>query len=151
MDRAIWASNAAKKLVKNPTFRANWSPLTLEVWLRDGCKCVYCGRDMLESRDITYYFWCAEHLLPVHKHEHLKDAIWNQVLGCRACNQLKQRFDPANDGTPADEAHKTIFIERAKAHIEMRKAEVQEHFISEARLLHDALNDFGKSALSASP
>jgi hypothetical protein len=151
MDRAMWATNTAERLARNPTLRGNWSRQTLELWLRYECRCVYCGRDMLENRDITYYFWCAEHVLPVHKYGYLKDAIWNQVLACRTCNQLKQRFDPASDGTPTDEAHMTILVENAKAHIESRRAEVQLNFNLEAKLLRDALEDFGRSALSASP
>ncbi len=150
MNRATWARNSAQQLINNPAFWANWSPVVLEIWLRDDCRCVYCGRSMLESRDIAYYFSCKEHVLPVHKYEHLKDAIWNQVLACRPCNQLKLRFDPANDGTPADEAHLNIFIERAKAHIEGLRAGLEERFVQEAKLLRDALDGFDESALAAS-
>lgn len=150
MDRTTWAKNKAEQLIRNSTLKANWSRSTLEMWLRDQCLCVYCGRDMLEKRDTTYYFWCAEHLLPAHKYKQLKDAPWNQVLACQPCNLLKHRFDPASDGTPPDEAHKGIFIERAKAHITGRRAEVEAIFVSEERLLRDALRDFGKEIFVAS-
>jgi hypothetical protein len=151
MDRTLWAKDMAKQLVKTSTFRSNWSPAALEIWLRDGCRCVYCDRDMLESRDTTYYFWCAEHVLPVHKYEHLKHAVWNQVLSCHPCNQLKHRFDPAYDGTLADEANLSTFIERARAHIEKRKVEMEALFVHEAKLLRDSMDAFGKAAFSATP
>lgn len=133
-------------LSKEPVLKGNWSKRTLEIWLRDDCRCVYCGRKMLESRDTCYYFWCAEHLLPVKKYPFFKNEIWNQVLACKPCNALKQNFDPAGEGIPGNEDHRGELIKAASIYIDKRRAEVEELFFQEVKILSGALSARAASA-----
>jgi len=63
-----------------------------QAFTRDGFRCVFCHRDILESFDT----FAASHL------DHLKpksnggpdDDIWNRVTSCGVCNSIKGGFDP---------------------------------------------------------
>jgi HNH endonuclease len=140
MDPAIWAIQKAKGL----HLPGNWAPRVREIWLRDECKCVYCARDMIENREIAYFFSSMDHLLPVHKYKDLKDQFWNQVLACRNCNGLKGRFDPAKNGIPKDEEHRPELIEHAREYIARRKKELEAVFVVEKQMLEDALASYPK-------
>jgi len=87
-------SVAAKLLRHEVMKQTSWSVETLAIWLRDGCKCVYCDRDMLESYDVAYYAESRDHLLPISRYEELGSTGWNLVLACRTCNGLKGDADP---------------------------------------------------------
>lgn len=85
----------AKQLLSDEAMkRTSWFVDTLAMWLRDGCKCFYCRRDMLESYDVAYYAGSRDHLLPVSQYEELGSTGWNLVLACRTCNGLKGDWDP---------------------------------------------------------
>jgi hypothetical protein len=75
-------------------FMYRWSPETLAVWLRHNCKCVYCDRDLLENRDIAYFFSDREHVLPKSKYPSLEFDPNNIVVACAACNTIKGRLEP---------------------------------------------------------
>jgi len=62
--------------------------------MRDGLACVYCGKDMLDSYDVTYHGYATDHLLPVNQYKELDSQGWNRVLTCRACNSFKQDWNP---------------------------------------------------------
>src|SRR5579859_6300175 len=72
-----------------------WSAETLVMWLECDCRCVYCDRDMLQDRDIAYFFSHSDHLLPKSKYPQLADDPTNRVLSCKACNTLKGDWDPS--------------------------------------------------------
>ncbi len=138
MCREIWANETAKSL----HLPNNWPLRTLEIWLRDECKCVYCERNMIENREITYFCSSLDHLLPVHKYEPLKDEAWNQVLACRNCNGLKGKFDPAKDGIPTDKEHRLELIEHTKGYIAKRKEHWEAVFAREKQKIQDALGSY---------
>lgn len=72
----------------------SWDAYTRAQWLEEGCKCVYCGKDMMESYDTAYRGSCRDHLLPVKIYEELANEPWNRVLSCVTCNGFKGVFDP---------------------------------------------------------
>src|SRR5215831_13655747 len=126
MRRDFWAKEISAELLnKHPKALKNWKPKWhLEIWLRDECRCVYCGRNLLQDRDITYFFYCYDHLLPKEKEKYaaLRTETWNKVLACRACNSWKSTFDPAGEDVPATEEYKDKLIERAKKYIQERRS-----------------------------
>jgi hypothetical protein len=63
---------------------------------RDGARCVYCGKDILE----TYDAFCSSHLdhLKPHKNGGADDELDNRVTSCGVCNNLKGTFDPSPAG-----------------------------------------------------
>lgn len=89
-----------------------------QAFVRDGFKCVYCSKDILESLDS----FAASHF------DHLKprrtggtDELVNRVTACSVCNSMKGGFDPSPDGPVTSAtfdsvvatAHKYIMAKRA--------------------------------------
>jgi HNH endonuclease len=91
------ARESAIKLLATGNF-SNWSIETLTTWLECDCRCAYCGHDMLQNRDIAYFFSHSDHILPQCKHPQLGDAPSNRVLSCKACNTMKRDWDPNSKG-----------------------------------------------------
>lgn len=120
-----------------------WGEADLVIWLRDGCRCVYCGRDMLSDRGIAYCLYHYDHLLPVSnpKYSNLSNAIWNKVLACKACNSWKHTFDAAEAGgiTPTEDFRDRL-IEQARGFIRDRKRDAEALFVKEREILTDALS-----------
>ena len=71
-----------------------WHATSLAIWLREGCRCAYCGRDMLGDRDFARSYYEHDHVLPVKDYPQFEDAQGYRVLACRACNSLKSIWDP---------------------------------------------------------
>lgn len=145
MTRDLWAKQtAANLLAKYPKDLKDWRPSWhLEIWLRDNCHCVYCGCDLLQNRDITYSFYCYDHVLPKNKYPLLRDSIWNKVLACHSCNSWKGKtFDPAGEEIPPTEEYRDGLIERARRHVERKRATAAESFTKAAALIQDVLRDY---------
>ena len=73
----------------NPNEWPDWS-----VYLRDRCRCVYCGFD-----GSVYANWRQlqiDHLLPKSVYPALIDSPENKVVSCCRCNGLKGNYDPSN-------------------------------------------------------
>ena len=136
----------AETLLKKPVIRqAGWSADTLAYWLRDGCKCVYCDRDMLASRDVAVMYQHHEHLLPKAKYPQFENSWWNFVLSCQACNSYKHAFDPNFDGifdtsssVPSEDVRRSL-LARARGHVAEARAKCEATFKEEAALLREAL------------
>lgn len=141
MKRDEWATQTAGRLLQThkSTLR-KWPRIDLEIWLRDGCRCVYCDRDLLADFGITYCLYTYDHLLPVSKYPALKDFRWNKVLACRHCNFWKGRLDPAEANIPATEDSRDRLIERARAYIQDRQKNDEALFLKEREILADALS-----------
>lgn len=84
-----------------------------QAFVRDGHRCVYCGKDILESLDS----FAASHL------DHLKpkrtggtDEPINCVTACAVCNSMKGGFDPSPDGPVTPETFDSV-VAKAKAYI----------------------------------
>lgn len=143
-ERNHWAKMTAALLkvkdAKTKTLQ-NWPLEHLVIWLRDNCRCVYCGRDMLEDRDITYFLYSYDHVLPVTRFPNLEQALWNRVLACRGCNTWKGDFDPSQDGTPPTEEYRDRLMEMAKEYIHTspRRREAETLFAKEKAVITEAL------------
>ena len=95
--------------------------IDLEVFVRDGYRCVYCGLDLIAHGD-RWDLFAADHLVPKSKRG--ADSLLNLVTACLGCNRLKSGFDPekTKDGIDAlTEESKSRLIERAKVHIESER------------------------------
>jgi hypothetical protein len=162
MRQDLWAHEAAKRLwAEHRAILKKWKSYSqfpperdLEIWLRDNCCCVYCGRNLLPAcsaeaytsadRDVTYFCYCYDHLLPKEKKQHheLKEVIWNNVLSCHACNSYKSTFDPSSEGIPANEAYRDKLIERAKVYIQEQRKSDDVLFMKERELILAALQEY---------
>lgn len=155
MKRELWAKETATRLwhKHGRSVLKGWGgPWHLEVWLRDEGRCAYCGRNMLQERDIAYFFYHYDHVLPKKRHPTLQDAIWNKVLACHACNVWKQDFDPSSGGTPgtkkylgnipATEEYRDQLIERAKGYIQEQKGPAEASFAGEREVITSALREY---------
>jgi hypothetical protein len=69
-------------------------PRHVKMSLRDECKCVYCGEDILNDL-IRLTSAQLDHLLPKSAYPAYKDNENNWVLACFCCNQIKRNFDPS--------------------------------------------------------
>jgi HNH endonuclease len=143
-------TSLAAELIKNPVLKTSWSRETLAVWLRDQCKCVYCGKYALESYDMAYHGASVDHLLPRSDYRELENTEWNQVLACRACNCIKRDWDPNknDDGTlvyvsgreTISDEQRSGLIRRAREYIQKTRAIRQKHFESERDLILNSVS-----------
>lgn len=67
-----------------------------QAFTRDGGKCVYCDRNIMESYD-SFSASCLDHLKPRKNGGSCEDPL-NRVTSCVVCNNLKGAFDPSPDG-----------------------------------------------------
>lgn len=88
-----------------------------QAFVRDEHKCVYCGKDILESLDS----FAASHL------DHLKprcaggtDELINCVTACAVCNSMKGDFDPSPDGPITPETFNSA-VAIARAYVEKKR------------------------------
>jgi 5-methylcytosine-specific restriction endonuclease McrA len=99
------------------------------VYVRDKCKCVYCGFDGTTSFDT----WCSldiDHLAPKSKYPNIRDEPANKVVACRACNMDKGQYDPVVGQLPVtlNDAWRAELIGRAKVYIANRRSKLQADF-----------------------
>jgi hypothetical protein len=85
-----------------------------QAFTRDGAKCMYCDRNIMESYD-SFSASCLDHLKP-RKHGGPCDDPWNRVTACVVCNNLKGSFDPSPDGTVTPETFGDCVV-RAREYI----------------------------------
>lgn len=78
-----------------------------QVFVRDGYRCVYCGKDILKSLDS----FAASHL------DHLKprrsggtDDVINCVIACAVCNSMKAGFDPSPDAPVTEDTFNSVVL-----------------------------------------
>lgn len=154
----------ANGLAANTALR-EWGIRDLEIWLRDGCSCVYCNKDMLQCYEISRLEYEYDHLLPRCQypeldvtwddHEWKTDAEWktrNIVLACRTCNRIKLQHDVNTwnfEGvkqTPIYQKGQILtyeewreLIKRVKNFIQKKKQANSERFARERELILGAL------------
>jgi hypothetical protein len=68
-------------------------PRHVKMWLRDECKCVYCGENILCDL-VRLTSAQLDHILPKSKYPDYKEEESNWVLACFCCNQIKRNYDP---------------------------------------------------------
>jgi 5-methylcytosine-specific restriction endonuclease McrA len=70
----------------------DWSDSTLQLAIRAGFRCDYCGSDFFASVE-NYYAFEVEHIVPRGRGSELDEAPENLTVACRTCNRLKRRWD----------------------------------------------------------
>jgi hypothetical protein len=66
----------------------DWNFPTLQAFIRDGGRCVYCGGDAMGGKGE------GDHLFP-RQYSELEDKVENKVTACVYCNRLKAHCDPS--------------------------------------------------------
>ena len=103
-------------------FSAGWNINFLQAFIRDGGRCVYCGRDVMDEFCVA----CGDHLLPKGVYPALAQNIDNLVAACAHCNVVKKDYDPSNGKgmeTVLAEPVRQELIDKSKAEITRRKGE----------------------------
>jgi hypothetical protein len=95
-----------------------WSPEQIELGVRAGFKCEYCGRDLLASVD-DYDAWQVDHVFPASRRG--PEDPENKAVSCKTCNFMKRNWIP--EGTTIDSARRDAMILEARRHIERKRAQ----------------------------
>jgi len=145
--------DAAARLRSDPTFALDWALPALDMWLRYGCRCAYCGADMIANRDVAWFASTTDHLLPQGTYSEYANASWNWVLCCRACNSYKGTFDPSGgkgleDARPEEVV--VIWLEASKSYVVAKRRGLELAFARQKERLLEVMNSFGKVPLAAS-
>lgn len=86
-----------------------------QAFTRDGYKCVFCDRDILDSFD-SFAGSHLDHLKP-RKTGGSCDDLLNRVTACAVCNNIKGAFDPSPDGPVTTETfEQAIAVARKYIH-----------------------------------
>jgi hypothetical protein len=139
----------AKQMRKDNSFMHRWSPETLAIWLRGGCKCAYCDCDLLESRAVAYFLSARDHVLPKSKYPALKSHPNNLVPTCKACNTIKAYWD-ANDAAEEipivstnvhvlTDDQRAELLSRCRRYIKSKRPEIVHEFEKEKELIQISL------------
>ena len=94
-----------------------------KVCLRDGYRCVYCGRFLLADFD-SWASLHTDHLIP--KSAGGDESEENLVTSCPTCNSLKGVFRPKMKLTRAS---REAFIKAIRKHIAARRTEDMHEFL----------------------
>jgi hypothetical protein len=141
------ADVVARELMGNEFMKSGWSQQTLAFWLRHDCKCIYCDSDLSHSRDVAYYGYCAEHILPKSKYPELASAEWNTALACSSCNRLKARWDPNKlgeivyTGDALNQEQIDVLLRRARERIKAQRKELEMRFEQEQSAIRNAIRN----------
>ena len=97
-----------------------------DVYVRDKCRCVYCGFDGTSLPN-----WGQlqiDHLIPRRSGGPLEPG--NKVVACADCNRLKHAFDPSsgNHSLLDNEEGRETLIKAAAVYIQRRRSEELPHF-----------------------
>jgi 5-methylcytosine-specific restriction endonuclease McrA len=82
-----------------------------QAFVRDGHRCVYCNKDILETLD-SFAASHLDHLKP--KHSGGTDDILNCVIACAVCNSMKGGFNPSPDGPVTAETFDAVVAKARK-------------------------------------
>ena len=94
-----------------------------KVYIRDGYRCVFCGRFLLDDFD-SWASLHTDHL--VAKSHGGTDVEENLVTSCPTCNNLKGSFMPSLKLSPQTRA---AYLQELRGHIATRRAEWMEEFL----------------------
>lgn len=116
--------------------KRNWRDW--RVYVRDRCKCVYCGLD--GRRDIRLWNQLViDHLIPTNRRARGRDAPDNRVVSCNRCNTLKGSFDPLRDSRHTPALH---VPRRISASARRRLVASARRYIQQTHLRHGSRDDF---------
>jgi 5-methylcytosine-specific restriction endonuclease McrA len=140
-----WSAHAKEVMHTAIMRQTSWNLATLTMWCRDGCRCVYCGKYMLESYDTAYFSSEVDHLLPVSRYPELDAVPWNRVLTCSTCNNLKLNWDANQDeiyaagSTEMDAGRRTLLLDRAQRFVAAKRSGRERLFEQERALIEAIL------------
>ncbi|HUQ72432.1 MAG TPA: HNH endonuclease [Planctomycetaceae bacterium] len=101
-------------------------PYHVQGQIRDGGRCVYCGRDLMIDFDVFWGFLSNDHLVP-----DAGDTLSNHATACRSCNALKGNFKPiASDSMSREE-----LIDAARIYIAQKRAEKLKEFLDRLQVV----------------
>ncbi len=78
---------ARQRAERELTGSLGWSAESLDLGIRAGFRCEYCGRDLLKSVD-SYDAWQIDHIHPSSRGG--ADSFDNKAVACGTCNRLKR-------------------------------------------------------------
>lgn len=105
----------------SPYFSSGWNITFLQAFIRDGGRCVYCGRDVMNE----FCTASGDHVLPKQIYPDLSKDVDNLVPACGHCNRMKSVYDPSEGRgmeTVLTAELRQRFIEKSKEEIKRRKA-----------------------------
>jgi HNH endonuclease len=113
-------ANALRK--DAPYFNIGWNFNALQAFIRDGGRCAYCGKPLLETYGVSKTA-TADHLLPRSTYPERGWNVDNLVAACGECNRIKHHYD-ASEGKGKDlvitEEVRLSLVGKAKEEIERR-------------------------------
>jgi HNH endonuclease len=93
-----------------------------DVWVHDGCRCVYCGLDGTDWR--VWFQLQIDHIIP-RKAAEIDESL-NKVVACFGCNHCKLSYDPRQGETiELTEASRIVLIDRARRYIDAEKEKLR--------------------------
>jgi hypothetical protein len=113
--------------------KEGWYPSTLDLAIKTGFRCAYCGLDFMSSID-AYYSFEVEHIVPLCKRG--SEDLENKAAVCSTCNFLKRGWDPRSEA--GDSAGREQLLETAKRYVLSRRREKEEK-LSRERALADSI------------
>jgi 5-methylcytosine-specific restriction endonuclease McrA len=114
-----------------------WHPETLDLAIRAGFRCEYCGRNFFNSVD-DYYSFQRDHIVPRGMGGEKFD---NLAAVCDTCNFLKRRWDPRTE--VGESASREELIEAARRHIRGKRREKAALVETERQLASLLIVDLG--------
>ena len=72
-----------------------WGGNSIPLGIKQDFRCVYCGRDLLQSI-AAYDCWTVDHIDPTVRGPE-RDAQENTAVACKLCNFIKRAYNPKGD------------------------------------------------------
>ena len=107
------------------------------IYRRDGYRCVYCGKYLLEDFD-SWFSIHTDHLVPASKNG--PESEENLVTSCGTCNILKGQFEP---NPPYTTETRLDYIQRIREYIFARRVERMPRFFSLIEQINSDVNNSG--------
>jgi len=125
----------------SPHFSSGWNIGFLQAFIRDGGRCVYCGKEVMDEFCVA----CGDHLLPKRLYPSLSENVDNLVPACANCNSIKKDYDPSDgkgSGMVLTEAIRESLIEKGKALITERKNQYLQDFRACEAAFRQAVSEY---------
>ena len=98
-----------------------WAREQVELGIRAGFRCEYCGKDFLRSTD-DWYSWQRDHIVPRAKGG--SDRTSNKAVACYTCNfRLKGGYDPREDAGAG--ASRAALVAAVRRYVRRKRARVE--------------------------
>ncbi len=102
------------------------------IYVRDGCRCVYCGLDGTREFVVWQQF-TIDHLIPRSRNGTNGDN--NKVVACPSCNLMKGSYDPRGYepgaptfNEPPNDEERTRLLDEARKYIKRNQRDLEGDF-----------------------